>query len=190
MAESPPAPRHSGPDIDDGTYLTLVSSPVEAVRPVRDYSRDRIHGEPGYAVRPFYDLETTACSVDVPGTRVLVGGGAIHYDSSGAGRLRLPSPPLAGQRLSVHKVGQAKKSAEEPLRQYKGDNDGLEGGTGGAVAPDVPPGQHLWSVSLPDGREVAVPAKNRTGAKRAAKSLLKWESAKPLPAGTRVKCVG
>lgn len=178
-------PGRPGISLDDGTYLTLTSDPLDEVYPVRDYSRDRIHGEPRYRVRDHYDLNSDRCTLDDVGGTVLVGGGAIRYNSAGAGRQRLPSPPIEGQRLKRGRLGAGSKAADK-IRNHAPDPDGLEGGQ----ATEPAPKGHRWIVAPPDVESFTVDAKNERGAKRRAKERLGLPLKSPLPAGTRIRCEG
>lgn len=174
---------------EDGTFLAITDDPRELIRPYRDYSRDEVHGEEAYRQRDYYCVSSTpeiefvnphdATSMDERGGPVLVGSGAIRYDSSGAGRMRLPSPPLAGQRLRRNRLGTGNR-AEPGGPTATPESDGLAGGTDAAPA-DEP----IWRVIGDDDKPIRVKAKSKADAKRAVKRLLGMASSEPLPAGVR-----
>lgn len=125
---SPPVGnRASDPEIEDDTpFLALVDSPLDAVRPVRDYSGDDIHGEERFVIRDHYDLNTDRTSLDGIGGPVLVGSQA-GASVIGGNSQRRSAPPLEGQRLKRWRLGGGNR-AQAGARNHKPDPRGLKGG--------------------------------------------------------------
>lgn len=188
--------REPPPDLDEVPWLAIVDDVRDTIRPVLDFTSDPYAGEVRYEQRHHYVIATLPAheaqhaaigrpdptSLDGTPTSVFMGGGAIQYGSVGAGRNRLPTPPLAGQRLKRSHLDRGEMWAGgKGDTKHEPDKDGKAGGTG------LKPGEKPWWVVTVAGSSDVLKVQGNTQreAKRAVKRLFGLAMSEPLDPSMR-----